>query len=143
MYNIDNGGLKPYSECLVNGMKKIGVNVVLSRRINYRKFDVVHIQFDYSLFHPFGAGVIPKILRLRSNGKKIVLTFGVVPRRKDIYARNRFVTSIKKIVLPIITKAICMLSDRIIVMIDELKDALVSDYKVNPKKIEVIPHGIY
>ena len=65
MYVTDKGGLKSYAKYLVSAMKKQGFDVVLSNRMNYNDFDIVHIQFDYSLFHPFGLGIVPKLMKLK------------------------------------------------------------------------------
>jgi len=144
MYVTDTGGLKSYAEFLVNAMKKQGFNVALSNKINYKDFDIIHTQFDYSLFHPFGLTIIPKLIRLKLNRKKVVLTIHTIPKKKEIYARNKFFTLLKKTILPISTKLIVFFTDKIIVMSNELKANLVLDYKVNKEKIKVIEiaHGI-
>ena len=145
MYVTDKGGLKSYAEYLVSAMKKQGFDVVLSNRMNYNDFDIVHIQFDYSLFHPFGLGIIPKLIKLKFNEKKVVLTIGTILKKKEIYTRNKFFTFLKKIVLPISTRLIAFFSDKVIVMIGEMKETLIVDYKINNKKIKVISiaYGIY
>ncbi len=74
---------------------------------------------------------------------KVVMTIGTIPKRKQIYARNKFFTMLKKIVLPISTKLIVSLSDKIVVMSGDMKETLIFDYKIDPNKIDVISHGIY
>ena len=143
MYVTDKGGLKAHAESLVNAMKKLKVDVILSNQINYNDFDIVHIQFDYSLFHPFGLRIVPKLMRLKFNKKKVVLTIGTILKKREIYTRNKFFTFLKKIVLPISTKMIAFFSDKVIVMIGEMKETLIADYKINKEKVEVIAHGIY
>ncbi|MFH1325757.1 MAG: hypothetical protein ABIH49_03250 [archaeon] len=144
MYVTDEGGLKSYAEFLVKAMKKQGFDATLSNKTNYNDFDVFHVIFDHSLFHPFGLGIIPKLIRLKLNKKKIVLTFGTIPNKKEIYTRNKFFTLIKKIILPISTKLVVFFSDKIVALIYGMKKTLVVDYKIDKKKIKIIEigHGI-
>ena len=92
IYNVDEGGFRSTEKGLFDAMKKLKLDVTASNKINYHKYDVVHILFDYSIFHPWGLGVIPILMRLKLKGKKTVLTFGVVQPRAGIYARNKFFT---------------------------------------------------
>jgi len=142
IYNIDEGGLKSHSQYLSDAMKKLNFDISTSNKMDYRNYDVVHILFDYSLFHPFGLGIIPMLMRLKLNGKKVVLTFGVVQPKAGIYARNKFFTTIKKIVLPITHLLLNMFTDKMIVMLPYLKEILQKDYKTNKEKIKVIPVGM-
>ena len=143
IYNIDEGGFKTYSEYLFKGMMEQGYDVTYSDKIDYKKYDLVHIMFDYSKFHPFGLGVIPKMMRLKLNGKKVVFTYGVVQPKAGIYARNKFFTMLKKITLPITHFLLDKFSDKMIVMLPHLKEILVKDYKIKKNKIAVIAHGMY
>jgi hypothetical protein len=143
IYNIDEGGLKTYSRYLLDGLKKFDFDAHYADKINYKKFDIVHVMFDYSIFHPWGLGVIPSLARLKLNGKKIILTFGVVQPKKGIYARNKVFTLIKKIILPMTHRMLDIFSDKMIVMLPHLKGILVKDYKISPKKVAVIAHGMY
>ena len=68
IYNIDEGGLKSHSEYLSSAMKKLGFDVTASNKIDYKNYDLVHILFDYSLFHHFGLRIIPALIRLKLNG---------------------------------------------------------------------------
>ncbi len=142
LYNIDEGGLKSHSQYLFDAMKKLKFDVTSSNKINYKNYDLVHILFDYSIFHPFGLGVIPLLMRLKLNGKKTVITFGVVQPKAGIYARNKFFSIIKKMVLPITHALLNILADKMIVMIPDLGKILVKDYKTNRKKIELIYVGV-
>jgi len=143
IYNIDEGGFKTYSQYLFEGEKKQGFDISYSDKMNYNKYDLVHIMFDYSVFHPFGLKVIPILMRLKLNGKKTVLTFGVVQPKAGIYARNKLFTTIKKMVLPITHILIAMFTDKMIVMLPHLREILIKDYKINRKKIKVIAHGMF
>jgi len=143
MYNIDKGGLKTYSNYLVSAMKKKGKDIISSDKLDYKNYDLVHIQFDYSLFHPFGLRIIPKLVLLKLHRKKVVLTFGVVPPKKEMYARNKLFTILKKIILPISTKTISLFCDKLIVMLDDLEKILIKDYGISKNKIKVIAHGMY
>ena len=143
MYNIDEGGFKTYSQYLFEGIKKNGVDITYSNKMDYKNYDVVHLMFDYSKFHPFGLGVIPLLAKLKLNGKKVVITFGVVQPKKGIYARNKIFTLIKKMTLPITHRLLSMFSDKMIVMLSHLKEILVNDYRINPRKVAVIAHGMF
>ena len=143
MYNIDEGGFKTYSQYLFEGIKKNGLDIDYSSKMNYKKYDLVHIMFDYSVFHPFGLKIIPTLAWLRLNGKKVVLTFGVVQPKAGIYARNKFFTTMKKIVLPVTHVLLNIFTDKMVVMLPHLKEMLVKDYKINKNKVAVIAHGMY
>lgn len=142
IYNIDEGGLTSTETGLSKALKKLQVNVTSSDKMDYGNYDVVHILFDYSIFHPFGLGVIPILIRLKLNGKKTVLTFGVVLPRNGIYARNKFFTAIKKMVLPITHMLLNLFVDKMVVMLPHLKKILIEDYKTNKEKIEIIYVGM-
>ena len=143
IYVTDTGGLKTLAQTLAEGMKKFGQNVEISNEMDYENYDLVHILFDYSLFHPFGLRIIPMLIKLRKKDKDIVITIGTIAPKKKLYARNKFFTLLKKIILPIATKLMARLSDRFIVMLPSMKRSLIRDYKINKNKIEVIPHGMY
>ena len=142
MYVNDKGGLKTYSKFLVDAMKKNKIDAEITNNFK-EKAPIYHIQFESSLFHPFGLGLVPSLILLNIKRKKIILTMHTVLSKKDIYARNSFVKTIKKIILPIGNKLICMNCDKIIVHRNLLKNVLVKEYNINPKKIEVIAHGAY
>ena len=142
IYNIDEGGLKSHSEYLSSAMKKLGFDVTASNKIDYKNYDLVHILFDYSLFHPFGLRIIPALIRLKLNGKKVVLTFAVVQPKEGIYARNKIFTTIKKIVLPITHKLLNIFVDKMVVMLPYLKEILVKDYKVDDNQVKLIYLGV-
>src|SRR3989338_2059334 len=142
IYNVDEGGFRSTEKGLSDAMKKLKFDVTASNKINYHKYDVVHVLFDYSIFHPWGLGVIPILMRLKLKGKKTVLTFGVVQPRAGIYARNKFFTTIKKFVLPITHLLLNMFTDKMVVMLPHLKEILVKDYKTNKEKIEIIYVGM-
>ena len=143
MYNIDEGGFKTYSQYLFDGIKKSGLDITYSNKMNYTKYDVVHIMFDYSVFHPFGLGVIPILMRLKLKGKKTVLTFGVVQPKTRIYARNKVFTAIKKMTLPITHLLISAFTDKMVVMLPHLKEILVKDYHIKHKKVAVLAHRMF
>jgi glycosyltransferase involved in cell wall biosynthesis len=141
-YTIDKMGIKTYSEYLTNAMKELGIDAVHSDKMDYKNFDVVHIHFDYSQFHPWGIRLIPIIIKLKLNKKKVILTIGTILRKKETYARNKFYAFLKKIIISISTKLMAIFADRITVMIDEMRETLIQDYNISPKKVEVIVHGV-
>lgn len=143
MYTVDTVGIKSIADDITNAMKKMNIYVVCSDKIDYHNFDVVHIHFDYSQFPPWGLGLIPKLIRLKLNNKKVVATIGTILRKKETYARNKFFAHLKNIILSISNPLIAFFSDKITVMVWDMKDTLVEDYKINKDKVEVIPHGVY
>ena len=46
-------------------------------------------------------------------------------------------------VLSISNPLIALFSDKVTVMVSDMKETLVEDYHINPKKVEVVPHGVY
>jgi glycosyltransferase involved in cell wall biosynthesis len=143
IYNIDKGGLKSYSEYLVNSLIKQKKDVTLSDKIDYNNCDIVHIQFEHAVFHPFGLRLIPVLAKLKIRKKKIVITNHTILAKKEIYARNKLFLFIKKILFPLDEILMGFLSDKIIVHTSHAKKILIDDYKIPDKKIEVIPHGVY
>lgn len=143
MYVTDKGGLKFYAEYLVNAMIKQGKDVTISDKIDYKNFDIVHIQFEHTLFHPFGLKLIPKLMKLKLKKKKIVITNHTILTRKEIYARNKLFTFIKKFLFPLDESLMGFLSDKIIVHTHHARKILINDYKIPKSKIEVISLGVY
>ena len=143
MYNIDKGGLKNYSEYLANSLLKQKKDITLSQKIDYNNYDLVHIQFEHALFHPFGLKLISVLIRLRMKKKKIVITNHTILARKEIYSRNKLILIVKKILFPLDEILMGLLADKIIVHTNHAKKILINDYKIPDKKIEVIPIGIY
>ena len=142
IYSVDEGGFRSTEKGLSDALKKLKFDVATSNKIDYKNYDLVHILFDYSIFHPWGLGVIPILMRLKLNGKKTVLTYGVVLPKAGIYARNKFFTAIKKIVLPLTHSLLNIFTDKMIVMLPHLKEILIKDYKTNKEKIELIYVGM-
>lgn len=142
MFNKDKGGLKQYSEFLVRAMKAEGFEVTLSDKIKGYDFDVIDIQFEHTLFHPFGLRLIPLLILLKMHRKKIVITSHTTLSRKEIYSRNKILTLIKKVVLPLDEKLMGLLANKIIVHTEHAKNIMINDYKIPYKKLEVIPLGV-
>lgn len=143
IYNIDSGGIKKYSEYLAGAMKKQGFGVIMSDKIGDLNFDIIHVQFEHALFHPFGLRLIPLLIKLKIHGKKIVITNHTILSRKEIYARNKFFRFIKKFLFPLDEILMGLLADKIIVHTDHAKKILINDYKIKNEKVEVVPIGIY
>jgi len=142
MYVNDNGGIKTYSTYLTKSLKKKKIDVKITNSFD-EDYPIYHIQFENSLFQPFGMKLIPKIISLKSKGKKIILTMHTVTPKKEIYARNNLIKLLKRIILPVVTKFICRLCDRVIVHREVLKEILIKEYHIKKNKIEVIAHGVY
>jgi glycosyltransferase involved in cell wall biosynthesis len=143
LHSIDQGGINTYSRYLESSMKSQGLNVILSDEINNYDFDICHIQFEHTLFHPFGLRIIPLLLKLKLKGKKVIITSHTVLSKKEIYSRNKLFTLIKRLLLPLDEWLMSLLYDKIIVHTDYSKKVLIEDYNVPEIKIEVIPHGVY
>jgi len=143
MYTRDTVGIKAIADDLTNAFRNLGFEVECSDRIDYKNFDIVHFHIDYSQFHPWGLGLLPILLRMRMNKKKTVVTIGTILRKNQTYARNKVFALIKNVILSISNPLISLFSDKITVMVGEMKETLVKDYHLNEKKIEVIPHGVY
>ena len=143
MYENDKGGLHTYSSYLTNALKKKGLDIIITDKIPRNKYDIIHFQFENSLFHPFGLGVIKKMIFPRLQKKKIVLTMHTVLKKEQIYARNKLFQMIKRAILPLTNKLIGIFSHKIIVHSDYLKRILVEEYNLPKRKVEVIPHGTY
>jgi len=143
IYNTDTGGIKKYSEFLFNAMKKLNFDVSLSNKIETYSFNIIHIQFEHALFPPFGLKIIPILINLKIHGKKIVITSHTTLARKEIYAKNKLATAIKKILFPLNEILVGLLSDKVITHTSYAKEIMVNDYGISEKKVEVICHGVY
>lgn len=143
MYTVDTVGIKSIADDIANAMKEMDIDVIVSDKLDYDNFDVVHIHMDYSQFHPWGLGLIPKLIRLRLKKKKVVVTIGTILRKKDTYARSKFIAQLKNIVLSISNPLIALLSDKVTVMVWDMKDTLIEDFHINKNKVAHIPHGVY
>jgi len=143
IYTTDTVGIKSIVDDIANSFKKMGVDYAVSDKLDYNNFDVVNIHFDYSQFHTWGLGLIPKIIKLKLKNKKVVLTIGTILSKKDTYTRNKFLTPFKIITLQVVNLLYALFTDKITVMVADMKENLVKDYHVPKSKVEVIPHGVY
>ena len=144
MYSPDPNGAPVYSRYLIAALKKEGTQAEFHSTLDgYKNYDIIHIQFEHSVFHPFGLRLIPTLIKLKFNRKKIIITSHTVLARKEIYARNEFFASIKRILLPLDEKLMSLFYDKMIVHTDYSKEILMKDYNIQNKKIGVIPHGAY
>jgi glycosyltransferase involved in cell wall biosynthesis len=114
------------------------------------KVDIVHIQHEFFLYgNGISAAIFPVLqLLLKLLNKNVVVTIhGIIPLSKlndDFVEQNKLKGNkvVFKTELYWLTKFIVILSDRIIVHEDKLKEILESEYNCNSSKICVIPHGI-
>jgi glycosyltransferase involved in cell wall biosynthesis len=143
MYTRDTVGIKSIADDIANAFKEMGFDVIVSDKLDYDNYDIVHIHMDYSQFHPWGLGLIPLLIKLRLDKKKTVVTIGTILRKKDTYARNKFLAYMKNIVLSISNPLIALFSDKVTVMVGDMRETLIEDFHINDKKIAVIPHGVY
>lgn len=121
------------------------------KELNRIKPNIVHIQHEYFLYGGVIAAAFFPLLVVLSKlvSKKVIVTIhGVVPLKlldDDEFRRENGIhgpVSILKIGLLLITKLITIFSTKIIVHELFLKEYLARDYKVEPSKIVVIPHGV-
>ena len=140
MYNKTNG-MVFYARNLADAIRRENINIRLSDKMDFNKYDIYHIQFEHTVFPPFGLRIIPILILLRLRHKKIIIMTHTVLSRKGIYSRNNFFRFFKKIILPIVEFSIGKLANRIVVHNEECKDILINDYYVQPNKIAIIPHG--
>ena len=115
------------------------------------KPSVVHIQHEYFLYGGLITAIFFPLLVALSKlvSKKVVVTIhGVIPLKlledHEFKKENgiRGSTLILKIGLLLVTKLIVLFTDKVIVHESFLKDYLVKDYKEDPRKIAIIPHGV-
>jgi glycosyltransferase involved in cell wall biosynthesis len=147
----------------LSGLEEININQCWSQNFLYPlqivtqvikdKVDIVHLQFEINMYGgKFMVTLFPILLfLLKLARKKIVITLHAVIPMKDIdldfleifsLPRNNIVLISSKIVLLLLYKLICMLSDKIIVHSNSMRSTLVLDYNVSIEKVHVIPHGI-
>ena len=75
--------------------------------------------------------------------KRTIVTIGTILRKKDTYARSKFLAHMKNIVLSVSNPLIALFSDKVTVMVGDMRETLIEDFHINKKKIAVIPHGVY
>lgn len=115
---------------------------------------IVHFQHELNMFGGYFTSVIfpVAIVLLKIFGIKIVTTVHAVVSKKDI--NNTFIhlffnkppilirPRIVTIFFTYLYSLICLLSNKIIVHTETLKEILIKDYHVSNEKIIVIPHGV-
>jgi glycosyltransferase involved in cell wall biosynthesis len=111
---------------------------------------IVHFQLSYFTFgNEYYTGLFPLTqLGLKLFHKKTVITLHDIVQKPR--GKNEFIGSlcsdnflaIKQRALEYFTKIVCLIADRIIVHSEIAQNVLIRDYRVDPKKISVIPHGI-
>jgi len=144
-YYADNGII--IKRCWNKGMIypfQIFFNVLNS------KIDVIHIQHEFFLYgNGISAGLFPLLqMLLRLLNKPIIVTIhGVIPLsrlNKEFIEENKLngTPVMLRAGLYSLVKLIVRLSTCTIVHENNLKEILTSEYKCDPSKIHVIPHGI-
>lgn len=113
--------------------------------------NIVHIQHEYFLYGGLTTAVLfPLLVALSKliSKRTIVTIHGVIPLkllddhefRKENGIRGS--APILKLGLLLITKFITLFSDKVVVHEPFLKEYLVKDYREDPCKVVIIPHGI-
>lgn len=145
MYSNDPGSLTTYAENLKKSLEKKSIDVGITKVLNYntyRDYDIIHIQFEHTLFHPFGLRLIIHLIILKMMGKKIVITTHTVLARKEIKSINAFFTFLKNILFPLNEKLMSLVCDKLVVHTNSCKDILINEYNIPKDKIEVIEHAV-
>ena len=115
------------------------------------KPNITHIQHEYFLYGGLlTAALFPLLVALsRVISSKVVVTIhGVIPLKllnDDEFRKENGIHGsalILKLGLLLVTKLIALFSNKVIVHEPFLKEYLVRDYKEDPRKIVVIPHGV-
>ena len=115
------------------------------------KPDIAHIQHEYFLYGGLITAVLFPLLVVLSKliSRKVVVTIhGVIPLKlledHEFRKENGIhgPTLILKLGLLLVTKLIVLFSDKVIVHEPFLKEYLIRDYKEDPHKIVIIPHGV-
>jgi glycosyltransferase involved in cell wall biosynthesis len=113
--------------------------------------DIVHIQFDYMLFGGLRVAILlPALLTLlRLLKKKIVVTLhSVIPLSKlsrqvvkRLLLERRLPPLLVRTGLALVTRLVVKLAHKVIVHEERLREFLVREYRADPGKVAVIPHG--
>ena len=118
--------------------------------------DAYHIQFEFLMFgHPTGILFLPILaFALRLTGKPIILTIHSMASKSFLRqigasrADNPYMELFQRLLyflfpaFIVIIRTTCLLSTKVIVHNELMQKVLVHEYKINMKKIRVIPHGI-
>ncbi len=116
---------------------------------------IVHIQFEFYGIHSYGPlyaslGVPITMLLLRLSGVKTVITLHtVMPRgnrlriiRETSPSSRRIPTPLLEAFLLLFSKVVSSLSNAVLVHAEVFKRRLVKQYRVDPSKVKVVPHGV-
>lgn len=112
---------------------------------------IVHVQYEYWLYGKGARALIFLLLLLclKLIRRKIIVTLhGLIPlssfENSDIlkYHRIPLPSRLAKNASLIYIKLICFLSDKVIVQLHIMRKVLGKQYKINAKKVCVIPHGV-
>ena len=151
-------GIAVYTEELSEGLKKNGLDVhqlfykrgsatsFLRLLPQLRKYDIVHIQYEYGLFGRFaGMKFVPLLLIMRFLGvKKIVITMHTIHDKKEklIHKSRLWIGLRKNIIYPFQNIIMGLFSDAIIFHTNFLAERMHEVYNVNRKKLFVIPQVV-
>lgn len=121
------------------------------RSVVFEKPDIIHIQHEYVLFgSALFSGLFPVLLiLLHLLHKPLIITMhSVIPRSRLTssffrrYGLEKGLTSLGKLFMFLVTVAIGFFASKVIVHLTSAKQTLIVDYKFNPRKVNVIPHGV-
>lgn len=148
----NRGKIDSYRENGVNVVRCFDKNVFfffqILREIRKIRPDIIHIQQELGLFgNIVTAYLLQWLLFSLKKYKTIITLHGVVSLKKitkDFVKENssQLPVLLVRLAFFIIYKPICILSKRVIVHEDIFRDILVNEYKIDSRKVSVIPHGV-
>ena len=123
----------------------------LFHAILYEKPHIIHIQHEYLLYGrpKSSAAFLMLLVMLRLLRKPVIITMhSTMPRTRlqgsffQRYESSKGLVALKKHAIFLVTVCIGFFSLKVIVHLESARKVLIADYKFEPKKIVVIPHGI-
>jgi glycosyltransferase involved in cell wall biosynthesis len=144
-----------YTLNLIEGIEKSKIKIkketytagkplsLFKKILNFRKYDVIHIQHEYNLLGYYGLPffILPGLLKLFTSGK-IILTMHNVLSQKEKFEDSNTKIFLRRVLYNTQNRFINWSSDKIIVHCHFFKNILVKEYGFNKEKLVVIPQAI-
>lgn len=103
---------------------------------------VIHLHHEYNLLGYYGIPFFFFLNRFWFKDKKIIITMHTVLSKKEKFDEGKLKTFFRKTLYTTQNFLIKKLSNTIIVNENFFKEILIKDYKINSKKIKIIPQGV-
>jgi len=107
-----------------------------------KRYDIIHIQHEYNLLGFYGVPFFLLFCFLILLNKRVVITMHTVLSIGIKLRGNKIKVLFRKLLYLTQNFFIKMVSNSVIVHANFFKDILVTDYKLSPRQINVIPQGI-